>query len=1152
MKDRSVHIHQIRIDRALGIRRGSGFELDDLSPSINLVFGPNGCGKSTTCKVAQELLWPGHLERPTISGLISNGPDDWRIEIDAGHVQSYLDGRAGPMPEFGPSESRRRYHLGLRDLIIDDSADFAKKIADASQGGYDLEAAATKLGFRERARARRSEFRELNERRGAVDKARAIQLEIQKDAERLDELSDKLKGSQEAERELRLLNEVKAYLELLDLCEELKSRLSTYPEGIARLKGDEKDQLEQLQVREKDLLDRMRGEEERIRRAQDQKEQADLPYGAIDKDLINELHGWMKDLRRLESRIEDQARRHDEAHGEVEQALRFIGYRLSEEQLASIESLENTDLSAFARKVHRVRAQRAVLDERKTWLAKAPPDDVESLSQEDLRIGIEALIEWLACQPGEQGDRLRTWIVGAAALLIFVLGIALAVVSGSWFITVVALLITFALYVADRRLSRQDFAGARARDVHRDAFARRPLPQPLTWDRREVAETLRKLGDLLGKRALADERRNRLDPLESEGSALTRAESEIDAERKQLEQHLGLALQLDDEWLPILVDRLSEWQSAITRLNGAAAARSELQQEADVVRGRLIEALAPYGYGPSNSSDVAEQQIAELASRDSGYRAAVKDISDARRAIEEVITPDMDGVHSTRQAIFDRLKIAAGEEYLLDDWIARRPAYLECAETLRNEKAVLESKKSVLADREDLLEIDRVELERRIDECAKRSEQRDELSETIGRINQSIADAKSGYELTDALDALDDAVADLEEARDENCRNVTGALLTDWVRRVAVERSRPAVFQRANELLVRFTRGTLRLEMDDRSSPPVFVARSGDQPAQSLNQLSDGERIQLMAAVRLAFLEQDESRPLPLLVDEVLGTSDDERSGIIIDTMIEVARQGRQVFYCTAQNDEVGKWIGRLNAEQVDYKLYDLAEIRRLSASRRKPLEITPVKKTVPPHPNGMSYKAYGLKLSVPAVDPLEPTVDRIHLWHLLDDTKTLYDLLSKGILTWGQFRTLIEHGGGDLIRDLDGAPLRARAAAKAIETACEAYRIGRGKPVDRAVLIDSGAVSEAFIDKVADLCYRLGGDAQALIEALERGDVSGFRRSKLDDLRDYFEDRDYLPLHEPLTTEKVRIRVMAAVAEELRNGLLDGTFVDQLVESLP
>ena len=64
-----------------------------------------------------------------------------------------------------------------------------------------------------------------------------------------------------------------------------------------------------------------------------------------------------------------------------------------------------------------------------------------------------------------------------------------------------------------------------------------------------------------------------------------------------------------------------------------------------------------------------------------------------------------------------------------------------------------------------------------------------------------------------------------------------------------------------------------------------------------------------MAAVRVAFLEQDESARLPLLLDETLGTSDDGRAGAIIDSVIEIAREGRQVFYFTAQHDEVGKWV---------------------------------------------------------------------------------------------------------------------------------------------------------------------------------------------------------------------------------------------------
>jgi uncharacterized protein YhaN len=73
--------------------------------------------------------------------------------------------------------------------------------------------------------------------------------------------------------------------------------------------------------------------------------------------------------------------------------------------------------------------------------------------------------------------------------------------------------------------------------------------------------------------------------------------------------------------------------------------------------------------------------------------------------------------------------------------------------------------------------------------------------------------------------------------------------------------------------------------------------------------LSTGTKIQLMMAVRLAFIEESEQGVmLPILADELLANSDDERSAAMIGALCEISRAGRQVFYFTAQEDEVQRW----------------------------------------------------------------------------------------------------------------------------------------------------------------------------------------------------------------------------------------------------
>lgn len=1148
MSKDAVHIREIEIHRALGIRQGEGFAIEDVSPGINIVFGPNGSGKSTTCRVVQELLWPGNLERPTVGGVIEDGSDAWRIDIDAGHAQAYRNGKAGSLPGFGSRETRSRYLLGLKELIVNDNADFAKAIADASQGGYDLDKAADALGFKSRPRSRKAECDALQERSASVEDARRVHQDVEQQATRLADLRQQLEEAVEAGRELDSLKKARDYQDAARRCRELEIELEAYPEGVGRLQGDEKKQLNVLEDDRKGLDAEKASEEERRREAENELARLDLPEGGVSEERLRELRAMRRTLRDLETRIVDERRRRDEAAAKASEALRRIGGHITEDHLSQIESIEDADLGEFARRVHRLRAREDVLHERRSWLEQEEPEESRTVRLDDLREGIAALTHWLSTPSVQASGWRPTWLSAVAVLVLVLSGLAFAYGAGvMWAVAVAAGLILIAVdwWVSKRRSGAAD---ANSRDVHRQSYASLTLPHPDTWNRDSVLSLLRDLIRISGTKSLFEARRTRLEHLEPEEDSLAELREAIENERTELQDRLGVELEIGDEWLPVLVDRIREWQKAAIQVAAAEAALDEpIGQRQDLV-GRLSDSLDAYGYEAIDSADAAEEAIADLEQRRSRYDSARKAFDRAGERLEKSITPGLEAVASKRAAIFSRLQLDEDQENVVAEWLDCHAAYRELKEKLAKEEAVRDARAEAIADRADILAMEPGEIDARLRSCEDAAQKRDALSETIGEINRQIKDAKAGHALTQALEKRDKARLALAESRHENARSVAGAMLTDWVRHEAVERSRPQVFERANELFVRFTRGTLRLEMDDRAATPAFVARRGNLPMQSLNELSDGERIQLMTAVRLAFLEQDETCRLPLLVDEVLGTSDDGRSGVLIDTMIDIARQGRQVFYCTAQHDEVGKWKARLRDAGVASKVLDLAEIRGGATHHAEPLDIAIFETAAPSEPNGVSYNEYRTVLGIQPLDPAVETIDGIHLWHVLNDTELLFGLLCKDITTWGQLQTLISHGGAGLVEVKNGTFDRAKAAAKAIRTACEAWQIGRGKPVDRSVLLDSESVSDRFIDEVSALARRLDGDAAALIRALGDRAVSNWRSDNTERLRDYFEEEGYLSQQSPLEMRDVRVRVMAALADELHSGLLDHTFVDRVI----
>jgi DNA repair exonuclease SbcCD ATPase subunit len=1155
MTPRAVHFDEVEIHRVLDIQRGEGFRLSELSSGVNLIHGPNGSGKSATARTIQELLWPAHteLQRPTVAGRFRDGEASWSIDIDAGHVEAACNGHTGTLPELGPAERRNCYHLALHELIRDDNANFAKSIADASQGGYDLDSAANALGFTDRPSSPRGLVNKLKESRDAVDAARRHQRDIEVAAAELTDLRQQRNDAIEAERNIGLLQKAHDYCEAQAQHREVTLKLRALPDGVAKLRGDEREKLDQLAERHDQLSRELSAENAKLKRAEQELEKVNLPEEGINQTTLASLRAKQRRLAEVESELRQKHQQCTDAGTEAEKARQNLGERLTEDQLASLETVEISGLNAFARRADKVRAKKQVLKERRSSLDGQEPQEVQALDQQQIRDGITALGHWLASpHPASKVAPLPRGPILIATALIAALAFTLALLH-HWAWSLIALA-GAAVAVWDFWLHRLpvDSAGAETRNVHQQSYATTGLQPPPHWNVSGVSEWIRHLVHLANKRASEDERLRRLDDVQTEAESLNQQIDELDTQRRRLQNHLGLNIDVADEWLPLLIDNIGSWQRANARAASNQQVLEELQEEQKRLLVDINVVVKSFNYNEVELAEAAAQVIENLNDRQARHFAALNQRTDAQQRIDEALQPSLHDVANQRKDIFERLGLSESDDVIVNDWLAERPNYVELNTQLTEAEVICSDRRQALHHHQHLLELDLVAIQQQIQQEQAIAGKRDALSEQIAGIERDIETAKAGHELSEALEANDVAVAALADVRHDHGCSVTGSLLTNWVRTIAVERSRPMVFRRANELLIRFTGGTLKLEIDDHASPPAFLARRGARPARPVDELSVGERVQLLMAIRLAFLEQDESTQLPLLLDETLGTSDDSRAGLIIDTVIEIARSGRQVFYFTAQQDEVGKWIARLNESGTPHKVIDLAELRHLTAASAAPLHIAAVDAFQAPCPDGATHEEYAGVLGVPNIDPTDESLDALHLWHIIDDVDLLHKLLNRRITCWGQLRTLLHHDGAGIVDAVDGQFIRAKSTVKAVDAACVAWRIGRGKSVDRHVLQDSGCVSDTFLNSLADLAKSLDGDAQAMINALERGDVSRWRSANTDALRDYFVEQGYLTTDEQLSVGEIRTRALASVADEIRREEIQQAVIDRMIAQLP
>jgi hypothetical protein len=256
------------------------------------------------------------------------------------------------------------------------------------------------------------------------------------------------------------------------------------------------------------------------------------------------------------------------------------------------------------------------------------------------------------------------------------------------------------------------------------------------------------------------------------------------------------------------------------------------------------------------------------------------------------------------------------------------------------------------------------------------------------------------------------------------------------------------------------------------------------------------------------------------------------------------------VLYFTAQSDEVAKWQAAMEGSDVACHVRDLVQVRRIRSEAYERADrayhVPPLHAV--PQADGLSREEYGTRIQPPAFDPSRG-VGSLHLWYLVGDVRLLARLLSAGIETWGQLAHALARGGTAWFDDASAEPARTRALARAAESICASWRIGRGTPVETSMVEACPAVTDAFRDRVLDILADVSGDGEAFLKQV--GSLPRFRKENLRSLQELLDASGCLDDRPCLTVEEVRDRAMASVSGALREGIVTPGAIQELVEAV-
>jgi uncharacterized protein YhaN len=204
------------------------------------------------------------------------------------------------------------------------------------------------------------------------------------------------------------------------------------------------------------------------------------------------------------------------------------------------------------------------------------------------------------------------------------------------------------------------------------------------------------------------------------------------------------------------------------------------------------------------------------------------------------------------------------------------------------------------------------------------AENAEELPQRRTRIDSDRAEKTAELQtIRDMLTALNSQKRDLERAGDaaadyrQQAESVASAIGQDASRfvrlrlavhclRTQIERFREEnqgpLLEKSGQIFKHITRGafeSLGAEFNDQDVP-VMVGRRADGSNVTVDGMSDGSRDQLYLALRLAALDRylEEHEPMPLILDDLLITFDDERAKAILPQLADLATR-TQIYLFT-------------------------------------------------------------------------------------------------------------------------------------------------------------------------------------------------------------------------------------------------------------
>ena len=923
MKKVPYILKKLAIYKMPGFPRGMN-TLDDLAANINIIVGPNASGKSSIARIIQQLIWHNKTKGLNIDGSVVLDGETWEIKIDSDKITIQRDGKDDELNGIPASEGQDRYSLALHELILANEDDLATEIVKQSIGGYDLDAAKLNLSYSPTIKNKAaSQYKNFNETEKKYKGIRTEQKGLKKEEENLNQLYDDKEDAQHASKLSLLYEKIADFLQAKLKYDQLSETYNNFSGSMEKVTGEEYTSIEDFENQINEAEDVIKQAEDEIEKSEEIIKNLEIPEGGVSDETISELEDRIARLKDIDRDIKDKNVKIKEFSTKELETLKSIDDSIDPSEWKGLNLEGVSGLDKFLQDAHSILGEKEFLLAEKTILEneKENGDSGNDKHNSDKLIqGLKTLGNWLKEQTSTTG--IPKWIVAASS----VLGVLTVIVTYfigwqglSGIILIIGLLIY--TYLFDRKKGT-------TLNLREQDFKKSGLTPPSQWNTENVSNRIEELIE------------NLRDAKEKENinQRLKRCVKEL----KNLQSRLDQINNTHDEWIENLkaapgfpepnskdfsslywfLKQVKEWQNAHSELESLKSQKNELKNQFKEELDKSNDLFVKSNFDNAEDAIKAKTIFDKLKEQESKRKNEAQLIVQKDEQITDQ-EKQKGKAKSKLEAIYQKLDVTNGDKESVRELVEQLNEFKQVNQDHNAIKAVLFEKEKFLQNhsmypehKQDIEALSIDQVQEQSNELKSKAGRLDAINEEITRIETLIQSKKKGHELEDILTDKEDALNSLEQLYESNLSSITGSLIMNQLKKETREQNRPKVFKRANEIFNKITNGRYELILEEKEDPTFKAYDTILKLGQNLSEISTGTRVQLLLSVRLAFVEtQESSIKLPLLADELLANSDDERAQAMIESLIEISREGRQIFYFTAQADEVGKWKSYLDKQ---------------------------------------------------------------------------------------------------------------------------------------------------------------------------------------------------------------------------------------------